>query len=203
LGVQQLAYEICVRLAPRILAMFLLALSMLIWLENERLLIIRKTIIRLILLILFARFALPIATLGNYYIQENFFAEKISNANNELTLGSAELKKLTEFSASEFDGGWGGFLKNSSALLTRKYSEFKNAITAIGSNAENIIKHLLELAFLYVGIFLIQVVALPIIVFWLLVKFANSLFDLNVPVILHHSRGSRNGISRQSHPTGG
>lgn len=182
LGVQKLAYEISVSLAPPILALFLFVLSVLIWFENQRLAALQKIITGFILLILIARFTLPISAITNNYIQENFFEEKILNANKELALGSAELDKLMEFSIPQTDGVL-GTIKNSSSFLKRKSLEFKNALVNTISNTGNIIENLLKLIFLYVGIFLIQVVALPIIVFGVFVKFANSLFDTNIPVI--------------------
>jgi hypothetical protein len=191
LGVQKLAYEIGVSLAPSIVAAFLLIFSILIWFENEILITMRNTIIRFVLLILIARLALPIAAIANNYIQEHFFAENISNANKELAVGSAELDRLREFSLPEIEGTL-GTIKNSASFIQRKSVEFKDAVVATVSNSGNIIENLLKLSFLYVGFFLIQVIALPIIVFWLLVKFANSLFGTNVPVILHHSSASRN-----------
>ncbi|WP_092232269.1 hypothetical protein [Desulfobacula phenolica] len=182
LGVQKLVYEISVSLAPPIFALFLFVLSVLIWFENQRLAALQKIITGFILLILIARFTLPISAITNNYIQENFFEEKILNANKELALGSAELDKLMEFSIPQTDGVL-GTIKNSSSFLKRKSLEFKNALVNTISNTGNIIENLLKLIFLYVGIFLIQVVALPIIVFGVFVKFANSLFDTNIPVI--------------------
>lgn len=191
LGVQKLSYEISVSVAPPLLAILLLILSILIWVKNEKLAIIQKSIIGLISLIFIARLTLPISAAANNYIQESFFAEKISKATKELALGSTELDKLMEFSLPEIDGVL-GTIKNSSSFLKRKSSEFKNAIVSTISNSGNIIENLLKLIFLYVGIFLIQVIALPIIVFWLLVKFANNLFGTNIPIILHHSRTEGN-----------
>jgi len=187
LGVQKLAYEIGMALAPPILAMFLLVWSILAWFENERTAALQRTIFKFILLILVARFALPISAIANNYLQDHFFAEKISNANSELAVGSAELDKLMEFSLPEHDGIL-GTITNSASFLQRKSTEFKDAIVATVSNAGKIIENLLKLAFLYVGIFLIQVIALPIAVFWLLIKFANSSFDTNAPVVLHRSK---------------
>ena len=198
LGVQKLAYEISVSLAPPILAIFLLILSIVIWFENERLIIIRKTIIRFILLLIIARFALPISAITNNYIQKHFFDEKISNAKKELALGSADLDKLKEVSLPEIDGVL-GTIKNSASFLKRKSLEFKNAIVATISNAGNIIENLLKLIFLYVGIFLIQVIMLPIMVFWFIVKLVNSLFDTNLSIILHHSKNSKHETVQQAH----
>jgi len=178
LGVQKLAYEMSVSLAPSILSMFLLISSILIWFKSKRLVTIQKKIIGLILLILIARFTLPISAVTNDFLQENFFEEKISNANKELALGSAELDKLMDFSLPETDGVL-GTIKNSASFVKRKSLELKNSLVDTISDTGHIIENLLKLIFLYVGIFLIQVIALPIIVFWLFVKFANSVFDTN------------------------
>ncbi|PJB78445.1 MAG: hypothetical protein CO090_06805 [Acidobacteria bacterium CG_4_9_14_3_um_filter_49_7] len=187
LGVQKLAYEIGVSLAPPILAIFLLILSVLIWFENEELATLQKTIIRFILLLLIARFALPISALTNNYIQKNFFEGQITSAYKELAVGSAALDKLTKISLPESDGML-GTLKNNASFIQRKSVEFKDAIITTVHNAGNIIENLLKIIFLYVGVILIQVIALPILVFWLLVKLANNLFDTNAPVIISSTK---------------
>lgn len=191
LGVQKLAYEIGVSLAPSIVAMFLLIFSILIWFENEKLATIKKTIVGFILLILITRFALPISAIANNYIQEHFFTEKISHASKELAAGSAELDQLRDFSLPEINGTL-ETIKNSASFIQRKSVEFKDAIVATVSKSGNIIESLIELTFLYIGVFLIQVVALPIMIFWMLVKLTNIIFDINVPLILNHSRVSKN-----------
>jgi hypothetical protein len=175
LGVEKLVCEIDTSLAPPLLAMLLFMSSALIWFKNKRIVAVQRTVTRFILLILIARFALPISAMANNYLQDHFFREKISNANKELAIGSAELEKLTKFSLPEMDGVV-GTLKNSSSFLKRKSLEFKNALVSVVNNAGHIIENLLTLIFLFVGVFLIQVIALPILVFWLLLKFANSLF---------------------------
>ena len=178
LGVQKLAYEMSVALAPPILTILLFILSVLIWFKDQRLVIIQKSMSGFILLILIARFTLPISAITNNFLQENFFEKQISNANKELALGSAELDKLMEFSLPETDGVL-GTIKNSTSFVKRKSLELKNTLVDTISDTGHIIENLLKLIFLYVGIFLIQVIALPIIVFWLFVKCANNVFDTN------------------------
>jgi len=41
---------------------------------------------------------------------------------------------------------------------------------------------------------LIQVIILPLLTFWLLVKTTNTLFQTNLPMILRHSSKSKNDI---------
>ncbi len=196
LGVQKLAFEIGVSIAPQLLAVFLLIFSILIMFEPERIAPLRKTLMRLMFFVLIARFALPISAMANNYLQDHFFSEKISSANHELALGASELDKLLQFSLPKVDGVL-GTIKNNAAFIQQKSVEFKDAIVATVSNAGNIIENLLKLAFLYVGIFLIQVIALPMLIFWLLIKFANSLFDTNLPVILQQAKLPNGSAVRQ------
>lgn len=191
LGVQKLAYEISISLAPPILSIFLLILSLLIWFDNSRVTSFQKIITQFILLIVIARFCLPVSAMADEYLHKHFFADQISGATKQLAVGSAELDKLIDFSLPEIDGVL-GTIENSSSFLKRKSTEFKNALIVTVTNTGDIIENLLKLTFLYVGIFLIQVVFLPILSFWILVKAANALFQKNIPVILHNSRSPKN-----------
>ena len=187
LGVQKLAYEISVSLAPPILSLFLFILSILLWFENEKVITLQKFMARFILLIVIARFFLPISSMADKYLYKHFFADQISDTNNELALGSAELNNLKDFSLPEVDGVL-GTIENSSSFLKQKSTEFKKAFVSIVTNAGDMIENLLKLTFLYVGIFMIQVILLPLLSFWFLVKTANALFNISIPLILHHSR---------------
>lgn len=201
LGVQKLAYEIGLSTAPPILAVFLLFSSLLILFNSERLAIIQKTLIRFILLILIVRFALTISAVANNYIYENFFSGKIERANNELALAAGDIDKLMEFSLPEVDGLL-GTIKNSASFLQRKSKELKDALVSTVSNAGKIIENLMQLAFMYAGIFIIQVIALPLLVFWLLLKLVYCLIGTNTPAIPGHSTASMN-MNIQSASRGG
>jgi hypothetical protein len=186
LGVQKLAYEIGVSIAPSLLAVFFFCLSVLLWFENERLTLFRKTVTRFILLLCIARFFLPLASTADKYLHKHFFADRIAEATTQLALASAELDQLKDFSLPEIDGLL-GTIENSASFLKRKSREFKNALVATVTHTGDIIDNLLKLTFLYVGLFLIQVVVLPLVCFWFLLKMANALFRQNIPVILQSS----------------
>jgi hypothetical protein len=183
LGVQKLLYEISISVAPPILAFLLLILSLLLWFKNEKIKRLQKVLIRFSILIIIARFCLPVSSLANEFIYDNFFENQISSAKKELAFGSAELDKLKNFSLPEVDGVM-GTIKNSAAFLKKKTIEFKNALIATITKTGNIIENLLKLTFLYIGIFFIQVIFLPLLSFWFFVKIGNSLFNTNIPVII-------------------
>lgn len=173
LGVQKLAYEICVALTPPVLAVLLLAFSILLWPVNQKAVVLRGIVGRLVLLILAARLCLPVASLVNETLYKQFFAEEINAAKKELAIGSAELEKLTDWALPQVDGVL-GTLENSAAFLKKKSIELQGALGVIIANMGSIIESLLRLTFLYVGIFVIQVIALPLMIFWGLVKSAHA-----------------------------
>jgi len=195
LGVQKLAYEMSVSLAPPILSVFLVVLSILIWFKNERTTRLKNTAMWMLLIIVVARFCFPMSSMANTFIQKHFFADQISNANKELSLGVAEIDKLKDFSLPEIDGVL-GTVGNSASFLKQKSIAFKNAIVVTVSNSGNIIENLLKLTFLYVGVFLIQVIILPLLTFWLLVKTINFFLSTNIPVILNPSQNPGHGVHK-------
>ncbi|MBN1830644.1 MAG: hypothetical protein JW896_00875 [Deltaproteobacteria bacterium] len=202
LGVQKLAYEISVSFVPRMLSVLLLALSILLWFENERLEFLQKTITRFIVLLIIARLCLPISSVADEYLHRQFFSDQISEANEKLAVGSAELDELKDLSLPETDGVL-GTIENSASFLKQKTTGFKNALVATVTNAGDIIENLLKLTYLYVGIFLIQVIILPLLSFWFLVKTANALFHTNIPAIWHHSELLKNKNGQQINPAKG
>ena len=73
LGVQKLAYEIGISLAPPVLAVFLFFFAVLIWFNSTKLVFLHKTVMRFALLIVIARFFLPLSSIANDFINTNFF----------------------------------------------------------------------------------------------------------------------------------
>ena len=191
LGVQELAYEISVIFAPPIISIFIFVFSVLTWFDDKKIIRFKKVVLKIILVIIIARFCLPISSMANKFIQKDFFDDKITSANNELKLNTAKLDKLAELSLPEIDG-IKKTIQNSAALIKQKTIEFKDAIIATKNNMGNIIKNLLKLTYLYVGVFLIQVIILPLLTFWFLVKIVNTLFQTGIPVILHHPPKMKN-----------
>ncbi|MEN8232960.1 MAG: hypothetical protein ABFR35_09830 [Thermodesulfobacteriota bacterium] len=175
LGVQELTYELSLTLAPPIFAAILFTLSILLWFQNERIIKIQKAAMSILLIVGIARFCLPISSIANEFLQDNFFDDKISKANNELTLGVADLEKLKEVSFPEHDGVM-KTIENSASLLKQKSIQFKNAIAVTVNNSGSIIENLLKLTFLYVGIFLVQVIILPLLIFSILYKISTLSF---------------------------
>ncbi|CAK8717776.1 ABC transmembrane type-1 domain-containing protein [Candidatus Electrothrix laxa] len=181
LGVQKLAYEIGISLAPPVLAVFLLLLAVLVWFNSTKLVFLHKTMTRFALLIIIARFFLPLSSIANDFINTNFFTPQIDAVSEKLALDSEGFDQLKDFSLP--DNGIFG----TASFLREKSGEFKKAFAVIGNNMGGMIASLLELTFLYVGILVIQVILLPLLAFFFLIKIVNALFDIHLPAeVLHH-----------------
>ncbi|WP_417911308.1 hypothetical protein [Candidatus Electronema sp. PJ] len=176
LGVQKLTYEIGISLAPPALAVFLLILSLLIWFGNDRMKFVQKTMMRFAVLIVVARFCLPLSSLVNEFVNVHFFNEQIEKVSRNLATGSAGFDKLKDFTMPE-----SGILGTAS-FLKQKSTEISEAFAEVGKNMGSLTENLLQLAFLYLGVFLIQVLVLPLLAFFFLVKTMNALFGTNLPL---------------------
>ena len=177
LGVQKLAYEIGISLAPPALAVLLALLSLLVWFGNARVNMVQKTFTRFALLLVVARFCLPVSSLVNTVVYDRFFAERIEQVGGNLAAGSAGFDKLKDFSLPEYS------IFATASLLRQKSAELRDALTKVGENVGDLTANLLQLAFLYLGIFVIQVLVLPLLSFFLLAKTLNALFGANLPLL--------------------
>jgi hypothetical protein len=175
LGVQKLTYEICLTLAPQVLAFFLIIFSILTLFKDDRIFKLQRLILSILIIISIARFCLPVSSMANQFLQDHFFEQKIVEANSQLARGIADLDKLKDVALPKYDGVI-GTIENSASYLKQKSIDFKNAIAVTIENRDIIVENLLELTFLYVGIFIVQVLVLPLLIFWFLIKVVNSLF---------------------------
>ena len=175
LGVQELAYEISLTVVPLIVAVLLLILSILVWFRNERILKLQRIVLNVLVIASIARFCLPLSSMANEFLQETFFEDKIVEANTNLADGTADLNKLKDVHVPKYEGVM-GTIENSASYLKQKSIDFKKAIAVTIENKTIIVENLLQLTFLYLGIFIIQVLILPLMTFWFLMRLVNSLF---------------------------
>lgn len=179
LGIQELAYEISIVLAPPILAGLLLVLSGLLWFKSDKLFALQKVVLNVLVIVSIARFCLPISSIANEFLQTQFFDDRIVEARGELADGTADLDKLKNVDLPEYNGIF-ETIESSASYIKHKSVEFKNAVRITIENKSLIIENLLQLTFLYLGIFIIQVLLLPLTIFWFLMRLVNALFLSNV-----------------------
>ena len=186
LTIQEIAYKISVALAPKIVASLLVLILVLSWIKHQRAKIASDMMMKLMILVLLARFCLPISSIINVFLHERFFAPEIKTAEQAISLKSPELEKLAQIKLPQFDGFFGA-IENSADFVKTKSGEFVSAFGSIYKSSKEIAENLVTITSLYVADFIVQVVLLPILVFWGLVRFTNNLFGMNLPYIIRHS----------------
>ncbi len=173
LGVQKLAYEISRSLALPVVGVLMLILTLLIWIEKSWINKVNNTVIKFAFIILIARLCLPVSSIVNEFLHTHFFEEQIALANEDLSGVTDELDKLKDVTLPESDGIL-GTINSSAAFLRQKIIELKKTISIAINNMGDIVETLLKLTFLYVSVFILQVIILPILVFWFFIKGFNS-----------------------------
>ena len=190
LGIQRLIYEMAVFMAPPILVFLCIMLLTGLWLFNEtRYNQLQSVLLSLVVLILVGRFFLPISSFINESLYQRYFLEDIAQARQGLMLVSDKLGGFKEIELPEVDG-FSETLKNSAKFLEQATVEIKKAVFILTQNMTNIIENLLKLTWLYAGIFFIQVIVLPILMFWVLVKLGQSLLAISFPALFRHAEMS-------------
>jgi hypothetical protein len=197
LTIQEIAYKISVALAPKIVASLLVLILVLSWIKHQRAKIASDMMMKLMILVLLARFCLPVSSIINDFLHERFFAPEIKTAEQAITLNSPELEKLAQIKLPQIDGVI-GTIENSADFVKTKSGEFASALGSIYKSSKTISENLVKIISLYVADFIVQVVLLPILVFWGLVKFTNSLFEMNLPYIIRHSELFRRTKTEES-----
>jgi hypothetical protein len=183
LGVQKIAYEISVAFAPALLALAIISFVIASLSQGIRAKAIRGIILKTIILIAVARLCLPTSSIISSYLNDHYFSPEISKAKDELTMSSLEMERLKDMRMPEFDG-FLGTMKNGFEFVGRKTSDLGAALKAMIQNMGSMVQNLLKISYLYVALFIIQVILLPIGAFWLLTQLANALFGTEIPYIL-------------------
>lgn len=185
LGIQKIAYELSVAFAPVLIATFLIAFVMATILKSERAKMIREIILKSIVLIAVTRLCLPTASIISSYLNRSYFSPEITKVKDEIAMSSPVMERLKDMRMPEVDGVL-GTVKKGFNFVDEKTSDLGTALKEMIQNMENMITNLLKLSYLYVALFIIQVILLPIGIFLFLTRITNALLRTNAPHIISH-----------------
>jgi len=181
LGLQKLLYELSIALAPMILAPIFIILSFLVWFKQGRLIYIRRFAIKMVIIVLSARICLPVSSFVDNMLYMHFFEHRITEAKQGLSISPPGARGLKDLTLPRADGVLEA-IKNSASYVKQKMKSMKDTLSFITKNLKDIIENLLKLTFLYVGIFAIQVILIPFLIFWFFLKISNTIFSINIPM---------------------
>ena len=186
LGIQKIAYELCVAFAPPVIAVAIIIFVGVSLFKGDRVRRLRVIVLKSIILLAAARFCLPASSVINAYLHENYFSPQITMAKDALAMTSPEVERLKDMTMPEADGVV-ETVKNGFGFVAEKTSDLGAALKSMINNMGSMVSNLIKLSYLYVTIFAVQVILLPLGVFWLLARIANVLLGTSIPYILRHS----------------
>ena len=186
LGIQKLAYEFTVAFSPPLLGILLLSCWAISFLPHRKCAIVNQFAWKLILLLVIARICLPVSALLSAGLQEYYFVSEIEKAEQKMKLiAPQQMNQLKKIDIPEADGAW-DLLKKNYEFVTHKTDDLRIVFKTMLNNMDKLITSLLKISYLYIGLFLIQVILLPLATFWILIKLVNQLFGANMPVLFSH-----------------
>ena len=205
LGIQKIAYELCVTFAPPLIAVVIIALVCASFFKGSRAMAIRSILLKSLILVAVARLCLPASSMASSYLNDAYFFPQIIEAKDKLAMSLPEMERLKDIKMPEMDGVL-GTIKNGFSYVGEKTSELGAALMAMVQNTGSMISDLLKLSYLYVAIFIVQVILLPLLAFWLLSRLCNALCGTSIPHILKNpdlmsqSKGSKEAREATGNP---
>ncbi len=174
LGIEKIVFELAGSYIFPICAglTFALAILSLAARQTRAMIFLAKILAGLLIL----RLLLPLSAFVSAGLNEHLFSQKIEQARQVLTLSAEQFKLSDASSGSMLDGIIPGYKD-----LKEKFAYVKNTFGEIQENAAKIIDALVSLATIYVFMFLLDAIVLPLAGFVLIYKSFNALFAPNRP----------------------
>jgi hypothetical protein len=177
LGLQKIFMEISVVYSFKLIAICLFVLILALWIPVINSLL-SNFIIKIIVILLVMRFFLPFSALANSLIQKEFFDKNIQTNVQILSSISSKGEQNGPISKSTSD-----------LIFSVSYAnELKNQARRIIANGKEIVNALIQLTILYSSSIIIQVLFIPFLSFYLLLKFFDIFFTAKTTFELKPAR---------------
>ncbi len=189
LTIEEIGYEITKAFAPFLLAILLFAVAALAYCGFGREDLIFRRIVGLTLILICLRIALPVSAMVNQTIHRYFFAARIAKARQGVDIFSQrDLREATSLRLPPMGANPFSDIAAPMEFAVQKVIAISALIHAAISHALSLSQSFVSLCSLYAGEFVIQVLLLPLLAWWVLVRIANAVFDANLPLLIRHRR---------------
>ncbi len=179
LGLQKLIYELGVSIIPNVLCACFLFLSVMSLFSQGSVASITRGSFNICMILVVGRFFLPLSAFLNEWMFDCYFQQYFTQSTDVLSMATGKFDHLKHFELPEIDG-ISGTIKNSAEMLKLKVTQLQEALSGMTENLGNVIDHLLRLTWMYLAVFIIQVIVLPLGMFWLLLRLLSHLFSIDV-----------------------
>lgn len=176
LGLQKLLLEIgaLVPLKAAAAVAALLLLPLWLWPRSHPL---NQLLLKSCLVLMILRTLLPLSSLASDALYRHLLQQDIVEAENRLAWFAAGQQELSTLSATDNDGLLSALSKDAKARILRA----RNLYDRISGSVDEIIQALLQLTVLYVSLFILQVLVIPLVSLWLMLFLVKRLFEFRYP----------------------
>ncbi|MCU7959614.1 MAG: hypothetical protein KZQ58_06365, partial [gamma proteobacterium symbiont of Bathyaustriella thionipta] len=169
ISIQKTGYELGRHLSFFALGILLLFFIPLLWLRSYANWL-SAPLLKAVLLLLILRLLLPLSAAISSYAYTQLFAPQIEQALQELSSLSDQYSHSDPFSNSQESSVLDYFSSDENSQI----EQLKQAFEQIFSRAEEIIHALLQLITAYSGLFILQVILLPLSLLWLMLRLLQA-----------------------------
>jgi len=169
ISIQKTGYELGRHLSFFALGVLLLFFIPLLWLPGYASWL-TAPLLKAVLLLLMLRLLLPLSAGISGYAYTQLFAPQIEQALQELSSLSDQYSHTDPFSNKQSASVFDYFSSNENSQI----EQLKQAFEQIFNRAEEIIHALLQLITAYTGLFILQVILLPLSLLWLMLRLLQA-----------------------------
>lgn len=170
LGIQKISFELGAAFSFKLVAGLILLFIPALWLNLRAPNLLLRLAVRFCYFLLILRFLLPISSLVNDYLYDNLFKDRIEESVKNLSVISSDYKEMSSMEPEAEKG----FFSSLTGSVGARLEKTKQAFSRVLENAEGVVTSLLNLTTLYVAIFIIQVLFIPLGMLWLLMNLSRS-----------------------------
>jgi hypothetical protein len=182
LTVQKISYEIAQVFVFQLLGILLFIIALLsVFRKSPLALSFRNMLMKVGVFLFVVRLFLPCSAFLSNHLNQELFFPRIQEQQEKISPMLEEFEKLTSFEVPEVKG-IGDIFSVPMKMVGDKTTQLNLSLTLLAVNGVAIFSSLLEIMALYVGIFVIQVLFLPLLMFWLLNKLLFVLFSHRFPI---------------------
>jgi hypothetical protein len=179
LGLQKLVMEIGQQAPPALLALVTLLLIIPLWLKGVRRILLFDRLLKLATLLVILRLLLPVSSFFSDAVYQSLLKDDMIAAKTQLAALSAEQEVIGGFDSPDEVGIIASFTTSARA----KMESARDLYRRIAQSGDDIINALLLLTTLYVSLFILQVIVIPVGTLWLMILLIKSLFTGSSVVI--------------------
>lgn len=183
LGLQKLITEIGAAVPGHYVALVVLFLLIPIWLPSPHKDRYLAVLLKIYFLLLIVRLIMPVSALVSNSLYRHLLKPEIIQAEQQLSSifpGHEQLQNFNDFADSDS-------ISSFSAAAKDRLEQTKSLFSKISENVETIIEALLQLTTMYVSLFILQVIMIPVALLWCMVLLVNWFIKSIVPLTSHKS----------------